>query len=298
MQTIEDILRDGFSYHATESERLAGELETAAGAAMAPGQMKPLLRLANHTIGEHLGDWPRAAALAERVLDGRAPESVSATAWGELAVARFAAGDPAGAAQAEILYLTHAGDDLRAAYIDSKMTLALALIGSRRISEATPVYLAALSFARAGASSASDRAIAVASNNLANELLELETRTAEQMEIMQVASSAALEFWRRCGTWVNEERALYLEALVANAIGEADRALRFAEVALKLIAANGTAPVDEAFLQLACANALAKLGDVDGHRRALSLADTAAGGWDKAGLKAWFAGERAKISML
>lgn len=295
---IDDLLGDGPAYHDTQSERLAGELEKAAREPIEPRHWVQFLHWSNHTIGEHLSDWPRARTLAERVLAGRQPEDSTAAAWGKLSVARFMEGDRAGAAEAEKVYVSGAVENSRAALIDTKMTLANAMIGSKRMSEGAALYAETLVLARGGPPSGADRTVAVASNNLASELLEATARSPAQDQLMRAAADAAHEFWLRCGNWQNEERALYLRALVANALDEPAVARDLVDEALKVIAANGSAPIDETFLRLARANALAMLGDADGHRRDLVVAENAAQAWDDEGLKNWFAEERAKIRML
>ena len=49
---IEDLIRDGWGYHDTESERLAAELERANLDELAGGGPAQCLRLSNHMIGE------------------------------------------------------------------------------------------------------------------------------------------------------------------------------------------------------------------------------------------------------
>ena len=85
---LQTLLDQGLDYHDSESQRLAGELEAAADEASVD-QLEPLLKLANHTIGEHLGDWGRARRLAERVMAGRAATPASSAAFARLAVARL-----------------------------------------------------------------------------------------------------------------------------------------------------------------------------------------------------------------
>jgi hypothetical protein len=97
-----DLLTQGWDYHATESERLAVELEAVAGS-VGDGELDPLLHLSIHTIGEHLGDWPRARRLAEGVLAARTPRAETARAWSRLGVARAMAGDATGALAAELV---------------------------------------------------------------------------------------------------------------------------------------------------------------------------------------------------
>jgi tetratricopeptide (TPR) repeat protein len=294
---IEDLLRDGSSYHNTASARFAGELEAAVCGSVDPGSLVPLLYWSNHTIGEHLGDWPRARALAERALDGRTPDARTAAAWAKLYAARAMAGDLEGAEQAQQVYAATDGIDPRVAAIDSKMTLANALAGSGRLAEGSALYESALGLARNTPKSNADRMVAIASNNLASQLLEVCPRSAEQDELMRAAAAAGLEFWLRCGTWQNEERALYLSALVANALGEPMAAREAVDAAFRIIDANGSEPVDETFLRLARANAFAMLGDLAGHKRDLAAAESAAASWDGA-MRQWFAEERAKIKLL
>ena len=86
---INDLIRDGWGYHDTESERLAGELEVADLRELKGEAPAHCLRLANHTIGEHLGDWPRARRFAEAVRDATADSPVDAGFGAHLAVARY-----------------------------------------------------------------------------------------------------------------------------------------------------------------------------------------------------------------
>ena len=60
-----------------------------------------------------------ARRLAERALEGRAPDAANGKAWAHLCIARLLAGDPAGAAAAELGFLG-AATDLRAALIEAR----------------------------------------------------------------------------------------------------------------------------------------------------------------------------------
>ncbi len=293
---LEKLLAEGMTYHDSETERLAGELEAAAAAPVEPALLVPYIKLSTHTIGEHLGDWPRARRLVERVLGGQTPSAQTAMAWARLAIARFLDGDALGATEAELACLTAAGADFRAALIESRFMLVATLVSAKRRAEAAALYERALALARAAADAAPHRAIAVASNNLASELVEASSRSPVEDALMKTAADAAHEFWLLCGTWVNEERALYLDALVANALGHPQEALAHVEQALAIIAANGEEPVDAAFLGLARARALGLIGDTTGQARELALADAGAAAWDDPGLKSWFADERAKAA--
>jgi hypothetical protein len=291
---LDILLYDGFGDHAADGERYAAELEAAAQDEVPAKHLAQFAKVAVHTIGEHLGDWPRAAKLVDRVLAGRTPDSETAKAWGHLYVARLLASDGAGAAQAEIAFCRGVGPEFRAAIVEMKFLLVAALVGCGRAAEGAAIYQGALDLARTLGDAAPHRAIAVASNNLATELLEAPSRTAPEAELMQRAAAASHEFWLKCGDWINDARGDYLEALVANVSNDPASALKHADRALSLIGANGGAPIDETFLHLARAHALRLAGDEDASTAELELSDDDAAGWDDAGLVAWYVEERTR----
>lgn len=293
--SLDALLTDGWNYHDTDSERLARELEAAADAELSPGALLPFLALSTHTIGEHLGDWPRAFRLGTRVLERQTPMAETARAWARLYVAAMLAGESLAAANAELSCLAAAGEDFGATLLDMRFMLAGALVGAKRTSEAARVYRSALNLVgQVRQSPALDRTIAMASNNLGWELYETASRTADDDALMQLCAETAHTCWLRCGNWVNEERALTLKALVANATGHPEAGLADADKALAVIHANGERPLDAARLHLARASSLAALGDGNGRRRAIEEADLAAAKLT-AELKSQFDSERAKV---
>ena len=58
---LDELLADGFAHHAAEPERLAQELEAASLEGVGAATLVEFLRVGNHTLGEHLADWPRDA---------------------------------------------------------------------------------------------------------------------------------------------------------------------------------------------------------------------------------------------
>jgi hypothetical protein len=294
--SLKTLLDDGWGYHDKESERLARELEVAADAGVTPQDLVPFLHLSTHTIGEHLGDWRRAFALGKRVLDGQTAEPETARAWGRLYVAAVLAGDSIAASDAEFSYLKAAGDDFGAGLVDMRFMLAGALVGANRTGEAARLYRAALGLlGHVRKSAALDRTIAVASNNLGWELYEKLSRTADEDSLMQLCAETSLTFWLNCGDWINEERALYLKALVSIASGNPQSGLDDANKALSVINAHGQRPLDAALLHLARARSLAALGDRDNRLRAIADADTAASKLVAPNLKMQFDAERSKV---
>jgi hypothetical protein len=291
---LETLLSDGWHYHDTEAERLSRELETAAEAGVAPALLAPFVDLTSHTIGEHLGDWPRALALGKRVLQGHAPAPETAKAWKALYVAAVLAADLISAAEFELSCLKVV-DDAVATLLDIRFMLVNALVGAKRTDDGARLYRSALDVAgRIKGPPYLDRGIAVASNNLGWTLCEMPSRTADEDALMQLAADTSHTFWGRCGTWINEERALYLKAVVAHATGQAQTALTLADTALGVIAANGERPLDAARLHLARAASLSALGDMAGGVGALADADAAAGKLMSNDLKQQYASERAK----
>lgn len=295
-QSPEKLLEAGWDYHDTESERLARELEAAAGSGVASDILAPFLLLATHTIGEHLSDWARALRLGKRVLADRTPTPETAKAWGRLSVAAILAGQSIEAAALELAYLEAASDGFGAALLDMRFMLITALVSAGRASEAAPLYRGALELVgQIPPSPLLDRTTAIASNNLGWDLYEKPSRTADEATLMQLCAKTSLECWRKCGNWVNAEQAYYLGSLVANASGDPASALAHADEALSVIAANGERPLDGALLQLARAVSLAALGDDAGSARAIGEADAAASRLTASNLKEQFAAERAQV---
>jgi hypothetical protein len=113
---------------------------------------------------------------------------------------------------------------------------------------------------------------------------------------MQLCAQISLEFWLKCGNWINAERGHYLNALVANVSGDPTSGLVHADAGLAIIAANSERPLDIALLQLARAVSLNTLGDNDGRARAIGDADAAASKLTAMNLRARFAAERTRFA--
>ncbi|HKD23319.1 MAG TPA: hypothetical protein VKB71_14985 [Rhizomicrobium sp.] len=292
--SLQNLLDAGWAYHDTEPARLARELEDAAHAGVAPNLLVPFLLLSTHTIGEHLGDWPRALVLGRRALEGQACTPETARAWGRLYVAAAMAGDPVAAMDFELSYLKATANDFGTALLDMRFMLVGALVSAKRAGEAANLYCSALALTeKLGPSATLDQNIAIASNNLAWELYETLPRLADEDALMRLAAETSLTFWMKCGNWVNAERAHHLCAVVANASGDPKAGLAHADEGLAVIAANGERPLDAARLHLARAVSLG--ADAEARARAIGDADAAAAKLVAADLKAQYAAERAKV---
>ncbi len=292
---LDNLISSGWSRHADHPEEVATELESQVELVAEAAQAGGFLGLANHTIGEHLGDWPRAKKLASQIVE-RHPQTKDLTGGlMSLALAHYMAGDwvAALARQADIVRLS--GDSAAVIQIKLYAQVTNALLAAGDYAQGVPLYSAVLELARTKGEAASDRSVAITSNNLASGLEELTERTPEQTALMLQSADAAFEFWKRCGTWVNTERALYLLVLVCNAAGKPDEARRHAEEALSVIAENGEEKADEAFIRLALANAYRLLEKRSDYEVELARADELAQGFDSDAMKSWYASARAKV---
>ncbi|GAB7126316.1 hypothetical protein JCM19000A_08230 [Silvimonas sp. JCM 19000] len=297
---FEGLIAQGWKDHARNPAEVARSISEAQPAT--PEQAAALLRLGNHVLGEHLNDWEGALGLAERVAAGFADDFAEdgteipgiAEMLQFLIVAQTLDGDRMAALSNQ--HRLHALSPSQASLRQLKLSGQLPgpLVRAGRFEEGAAIYRGLLLPARQQNDSGVQRHIAIVSNNLATALLELPTRTPQQAALMQEAAQVALEFWLRCGTWVNHERALYLQALVANAVNQAQQALQYADQALALIAAHGAEPVDQAFILLARAHALRVLGNPEGYGHALADAQTLADAFDDVDLKTWYAEEKAR----
>lgn len=294
MSMLENFLNDAWSYHDRESERLVGELEAVIEAP--PELLASFVQLAVHTIGEHMGDWSRAYALGRRILRGHEASGQTAPAWKRLYVAAVLSSDGVGATELELAALNVA-DTPVASVLSMRMNLAEALVSSRRAGEAGRIYGPALDLVdRIAPTSALDRAVAVASNNLAWTLYDLSARSPDEDALMKRAADASLAAWRRCGSWINEELALYLNARVAHTQGDTASALDLAGTGLQVIAANGRRPFDTARFHLLRAAVLTALNDSAGRAGALSDADTAGEQIAFEHLREQYVAERAQLA--
>ena len=294
------LIQQGWKDHASHPAAVAALI-----ADVLPGsatEAAALLGLGNHVLGEHLHDWPAALALAERVA---APFQQDFLPSGE---------ETPGMAQllSALIVAQTLNNDVGSAFVNQHRLQALSaeqaplrqlklstqlpspMIRAGRFAEGAALFRGLLLPARQQNDASVQRTLAIASNNLASALLEIPQRNADETALMQEAARVAQEFWQRCGTWENHERALYLLGLVANASGQPHEALAHAENALAIIANNGEEPVDEAFLLLVEAHAYRLLGEEVRHAQALHAAQVRADGFEDEGLVAWFQDERGR----
>lgn len=264
----------------------------AAAAELDAEQLASLSWLINHLQGEILGDWPAAWSLQSQLpsAEPSAKQLRNQAVAADLAGAAPAAQD-LGRRLAEVLAVPPSNADL---------AIALAALQHQAPGqEAAAAYLrlrALLPMAATVDASAADAMLAAALSNVLSGLLERAVPTLDAPDAAALRQGAALarQLWERTGTWLQQERACYLQALVANRLEEWAEARNWARQGLELIAAHGEEAVDQAFLLLELARACGRLELREAAEQARAQAQALADGFEEAGLKTWFA-QRAAV---
>ncbi|MBK7331231.1 MAG: hypothetical protein IPI87_02000 [Betaproteobacteria bacterium] len=180
------------------ADRLAASLDTIT----APEHVAQYARIVTHVFGEHLGEWARGVALLRSLREHPAFDRSSAA---EGAIARG------------IGALLYAGGDARALEALSQddriaaiATASSAFAGLGEFKRALDAYAQALALADAGLPEGSPalRAFAIGGNNLAAALRRSATATTPRRRAWSPAAQSGLDYWKRAGTWFEEERAL------------------------------------------------------------------------------------------
>lgn len=290
---FEELINGGWGRHETETEVVAAELEEHVGLVEDAGQAASFSALTSHAVGEHLGDWGRAAGLIERAVDGLGDDPALTSSVILLGVAREFGEDASGSGAAFERARSLAGDDT-IVEVRTHFARASAYMGVGTSADMIGEHSKAMEVVeRMPDTESVDRLVAIVSNNAASHLMELESLSEEEADGMIRIARTAKEFWTRAGEWVNHERADYLLALGHNRVSDWEAGLASADAGLATIAANGEEKVDEAFLQLARAQALLGLGEDAARDEALATADALATDWDE-GLKGWYDSQREK----
>ncbi len=264
-------------------------------ARLAPALRPRLSFLVNHVIGEKFDLWQEALATQCTIVAAAAPIMTS-TLWRQAAIAAQIADDA-----------TRARDWIRALATSGRasLTTAQALVNLGAIGFSTPTLdaetagrstlraLQPLAALHALPGTGLDSAFGIVTNNLASDLLERRLGDLGQPDLrtaLDLTAEHAQHFWRRAGQWLELERASYLRAMTANALGEGACAAAHARAGLDLIDAHDgahTQDVDRAFLQLELAQGLRLAG-----RDAAAASDraiTLAAAFGDAALDKWFA---------
>jgi hypothetical protein len=254
---FDDFIAAAWNDHADQPAAVAQRAAAAIGRPADSAQASALARLITHVYGEHLGQWQDGAAVLARL--GEQP----------------AAADPATQAllKRSSAALRHAGGEpgvLDALKVDDRAfvlaTAAAALAGRNEWARAADEYAQALATADGVLPDRSPalRALAVAGNNIAVALEQKADRDDKLSAVMIVAARGALTYWRRAGTWLEEERAHYRLANSLLQAGRPDEALASARQCESICNANAAPPLEHFFAQAMLASvARAQRRDTD-----------------------------------
>jgi len=105
------------------------------------------------------------------------------------------------------------------------------------------------------------RSLAVGGNNLAAALETRAARSPGQTAAMLRAAYAGLDAWRRCGSWLEHERAEYRAARSQLSAGQAVQALHHAQRCLQICSEHDAPAFERFFGHAAAALAQAAAGD-------------------------------------
>jgi len=218
-----------------------------------PAGTGDFLALAEHILVDHLGDVDAMARWLDRLapMALEHPQAAAPLAQARLAVALLR-GEPAvasGQAPADV--------------VRAHGSAANGAAARGEVARARELLRAADALVPARAPAASVKALAAVANNLASRLLD-GPRGADSDALMVDAAEMAKVRWHQAGTWLEAERAEYLIAVVAAAVGDGAKALRHATACLSLCTAHGADALERCFAHEALARASLAAGDRTG----------------------------------
>jgi len=236
--TFANFLNAAWDDHAKDCGAVAARLPTGLALVASAEDVPPLIGLAVHVYGEHLGRWNEGLEFLDQVA---ASKFCDRNSEGDRAVLRgkatlyFCKGDKAKGK--ELAMQAHRGAAPEAStLIRALATASAALTGQKRAAEAAELLDEALSLAVYGPKQddPAARALAITGNNLACELEERESKNEAEITLMKQAASVARKYWEISGTWLEVERAEYRLAITMVAAGEPNVGLEHAQRCLQL----------------------------------------------------------------
>ncbi len=301
-----ELLQAADACHDDAPERAAAMLHDIDPARLDPGQRPLYAFLLNHVLAEKL-DRPGPAWAGQQALLAAAGDEATLPLLRQAAAAARLAGD--GAGEDRLVQRLAAAGGVTPAQAAELVGLAAASFRLPRLpgaaaGEAAQAALAPLHGPAWQRASGLDAAAAALASNVASDLVERPLAALAEPALRQAMASAAMlaqALWHRAGQWVQHERAHYLRALVANALGDPATAAAQARAGLVLLEnfdQAGQERVDQAFLRSELAHALSRLGEAAEARIERALADALAQDFDDPGLTRWYEGRKARQAAL
>jgi len=289
------LLAQADALHDDEPARALDLLRSIDVAALDAARLGRLSFLLDHVAGEKFGLWNEAIDGLRKVV-ARAGAEVTPLILRHAAVAAHMTADEALAREWTQALAARADaplDKARALVVLGAVQFSLGRLTAEAAGRQALHALQPLGDLLEAPGGGLDAAFGAVTNNIASELVERPLPELAQPDLRQAlarAADLAQRFWERAGTWVNRERARYLGAMAANALGEGDAGAAQARAGLALLdefdVDHGEA-VDRAFLELELAAGLrlaGRAGRPEALARALALASRFGQPW----LDRWF----------
>ena len=239
--SFDAFIESAWNDHGDRPQEVAERLAASLVLVQTPAQIAPFAHLLTHVFGEHLGQWRRGIDLLDSMRNLPAFDG-SATVTGAVTRARATLSYASG----ERLALASLGREDRVCVLAAA---AAVFAGREEFARAIAGYTEALQLADPGLSpeSPANRALAVGGNNLAAALETKKDRSVPETEGMVVAAKGGLKYWKRAGTWLEEERAEYRLARSLLQAGESEAAIQSATRCINLCKANNAPALEEFF---------------------------------------------------
>jgi hypothetical protein len=258
--TIDEFIEQGWNDHVDDLAGVAARLEQGLPLLKRdPAQVGDFLALVEHVVISHLGDADGMARWIERLVPVVAEQP---PAQAPLHRARCAVALLRGEAVDDT---THG----RPLLIRAHGNAANGAAARGDVAQSRALLRAAADLVTDDDATEAVKALAAVANNLASQLLD-GPRGRDADGLMLEAAELAQRRWHQAGTWLQAERADYLLALCAAAIGDGARALRHATACLSLCTAHGADAYERFFAQEALGKASLAAGHPAGARDALA----------------------------
>ena len=299
------LLAQADALHDDEPPRALEMLRALDIAALSTGRLGRLSFLLAHVAGEKFGLWGEAVAGLRAIVAQAGPDVTPLILRHAAVAAQLAADDG----------LAREWTQALAASADASLDKARALVAlgavqfsASRLSAEAAARQALHALAAAAAlqdtpGNGLDAAFGAVANNLASDLLERPLSDLAQpglRDALARAAELAQHLWDVAGTWVQRERARYLSAMAANALGDGEAGAAHARAGLALLDefdVDEGERVDRAFLELELAAGLRLAGQpgrAEALARALALASRFGAPW----LDRWFTNRQARNEAL
>ena len=299
------LLAQADALHDDEPPRALEMLRALDIAALSAGKLGRLSFLLDHVTGEKFGLWDEAIDGLRKVVV-RAGADVTPLILRHAAIAAHMAADDAMAREWTQALAASADaplDKARALVVLGAVQFSLSRLSAEAAGRQAAHALQSLGDLLEAPGSGLDAAFGAVINNIASELVERPLPELAQPDLRDAlarAADLARRFWERAGSWVNRERAHYLGAMAANALGDGDAGVAHAHAGLALLDefdVDHEQAVDRAFLELELAAGL-RLAGQPGRPEALARALALAARFGEPWLDRWFSDRQTRNEAL